>query len=513
MAFSISNKRIAKNTLFLYFRMLFGICINLFTVRIIWQELGVEDYGIYNIVAGVVLMFQFLNSAMVSASQRYLAYAIGVNNTNLITQTFSSSIRVHYILALIIFIIAESIGLWFLNYKLNLPSGKLLAANWVYQASAISFIIMVISVPYNAAIVAYEDMKIFGIYGIIEVIFKFLAAIALIFIYNNKLIIYSLLLLAVSIVMRLLYIRYCKKHYNYCIYRSGVENGATKDMFSFAGWNLLGSFGVSAREQGLNIILNMFFNVVYNAAKGIANQVSGVVMGFTYNFQMSMFPQITKRYASGDIHSMLKLTFAGCQISYYLLLLLSGPIIFRANYILSLWLKDGVSIEMEYFLIIMLISLLIDSMKGPVAAALQATGKIKIFQIVIFTILISSLPIAWIWLRFVHDPYIVVYVTAITNLIALFARFYLLKIQIGLYGQGKQILWMAFQIIIVTALYFSITFFYHSIFLLSPISLIVYSMVSIFSGSILIYFFGLSHDLRKMISESIKAKLNKFSIS
>ena len=501
------NKKVAKNTLFLYLRMLFSVAVSLFTVRIVWRELGIEDYGIYNVVAGVVMMFQFLNSAMVGSTQRFLAYAIGKRDSEGVRQTFTTSVKVHYQLAFVIFILAETIGLWFLCTAINIPEGRVFASHCVYQASVISFVLMVVSVPYNAAIVAYEDMKVFGLYGILEVVLKFLAAVALMIIAFDRLIAYASFLLVISIVMRLIYVRYCRNHFPDCKYDRSVRATGSRDMFSFAGWTMLGSFGVSGREQGLNIILNMFFNVAYNAAKGIANQVSGVIMGFTYNFQMSMFPQITKRYASGEIPSMLRLVFAGCQISYFLLLIVSVPLMFRAEYVLSLWLGEGVSKEMVIFLDFMLLALLVDCMKGPVAAALQATGDVKAFQIMVFVILISALPMAWIWLELDNNPYSVIYVTVITNLIAIVGRFYLLHRQIGFHGQGKELIEISLRIVCSSTVYFAAAYIINPYISFSFMGLVAFSLLMLLIGLVVIFAIGFTNSVRAHVFSLILSRL------
>lgn len=497
------NKRIARNTLFLYLRMLFAIGVNLYSVRIVWQALGVDNYGIYNVVAGIIVMFQFVNTAMVGASQRFLAFAIGKKIKEDIAETFSTSVKVHTMLAVLMLLIGETIGLWIFETQINLPPGRHFAGMWVYQVSIISMVVMVLSVPYNAGIVAYEDMDIYGIYGIVEVVLKLGVALALLVVPFDRLITYSTLLLVISILMAGLYRWYAKRHYPDLIYRKPTDNSITKRMFSFAGWTMLGSFGVSAREQGLNIILNSFFNVALNAAKGIANQVSGVVMGFTGNFQMSMFPQITKRYATGEIESMLRLVFTGGQLSYFLLLVISYPLMLRADYVLTLWLSEGVSVYMVTFLKITLISLLVDSLKGPLIAALQATGDVKAFQIWVFGILISALPMAWIWLKSDLNPYAVVYVTLITNALALVMRFLLLKKQIGLHGQGREVINMSLRIIACSVILWYILAYINTLFCQDFVGLVLFCCCSLAISLALIYFAGLTSNGRNVINEMV----------
>ncbi len=496
-----ANKLIAQNTFFLYLRTLIGIIINLFSVRVIWQALGVEDYGIYNVVAGIVLMFQFLNTAMVGASQRYLSYSIGKNDKQKIIETFSTSVRVHLLLAIVIFVLAETVGLWIIETQIKLPPDRVLAGHWVYQASIISLILMVISVPYNASIVAYEDMKIYGIYGILEIILKFGVALILFWCAADKLIIYSSLLLVISALMLGLYVRFSRKHYPDLRYHKPDDNSLLKKMFGFAGWTLIGSFAVSAREQGLNILLNMFYSFAYNAAKGIANQVSGVVMGFTGNFQMSLFPQITKRYATGDITSMMSLIFSGCQLSYYLLLIILVPLYFRTENVLQLWLQEGVSVEMVIYLRIILIALLIDCMKGPLIAALQATGNVRDFQLMVFVVLIAALPIAYIWMKVDSTPYAVVYSVLITNALALIGRFWLMKRQIGLGDNGVKDVWeLLGRLTFSTAIFAVIAWYINPWFSESIFGLAAYSITTLVINLAGIFLFGLTKAGKELIT-------------
>ena len=501
------NKRIAKNTVYLYLRMLFGIAVNLFTIRIVWQALGINDYGTYNVVAGVVLTFQFLNSAMVGASQRFLAYAIGEGSAEKTIRTFSTSVQVHTILAFIILILAETIGLWLLDTKINLPPDRHFAGLWVYQASVISMVLIVLSVPYNASIVANEDMKIYGIYGILEILLKFGSALLLLITPFDRLITYSTLLLIISGVMLSLYVRFSRKHYPLLRYKKPDNNSMMRQLFGFAGWTLVGSFAVSVREQGLNIILNIFYNVAYNAARGIANQVSGVVMGFTYNFQMSMFPQITKRYAAGEYKSMLRLVFSGCQFSYYLLLIISVPLFFRADYVLTLWLREGVSPQMITYLRIILIALLVDCMKGPIIAALQATGNVRNFQLMVFFVLISALPMSWIWLSSNGNPFSVVYVVLITNAIALIGRFMLLKQQVGLYGQGRDVMEILVRIILSSFLTIIPVYWLNLIIPNTFVGLVLFCISSLSCSLTVVYLLGLTPGSKDILIRIMKEQI------
>ena len=502
---STSNRRIAKNTLFLYLRMGLTILFNLCIVRIVWDALGIEDYGIYNLVGGIILMFQFLNMAMIASSQRYISYEIGTGRVEQLRKVFSISVTVHYILAGMIFILAETIGLWFLNSKLNIPSERMVAANWVYQASIFIFMLSVISVPYNACIVAHEHMKAYGWLGILEVVLK-LIVVSLLFLFpTDKLIAYAFLLLVVQLVIRGIYIVYCRRHFIECRYQFIKDRDLMHEMFAFAGWSFFGNLGLSVREQGLNIVLNMFYNVTLNAARGIALQVSNVISGFAWNFQMALNPQITKRYAMGEIESMVDLIYRGCKFSLFLLLIVTIPLLIACEQVLKLWLNN-ITPATVIFLRLCLIMAVVDSMVGPITTALQATGHIKVFQILICTIMTLTLPIAWICMEISPTPYSVMYVSIAASVIALYVRLVLLKqeVEISLSRYLSTVIIPGAFILIIS---FSLSFFLYTIFPKGIIPLICWSLMSGVMTSLVTLIIGLNSSERKTVIKIIRTKI------
>lgn len=504
--YSASNKRIAKNTLFLYVRMGLSILVNLYTVRVIWQVLGIDDYGIYNLVGGIVLMFQFLNSAMVASSQRFISFELGKGNLDKLRKVFSISVTVHYLLAGAILLLAETIGLWFLNAKLNIPPDRMVAANWVYQCSILAFLVTVISVPYNACIVAHEHMKAYGYFGILEVLLKLGIVFLLMAIPFDKLITYAVLVLIVQVSIRIIYQIYCRRHFPECHYNYTRDPHLMRDMFSFAGWSFIGNMGFSVRDQGLNIILNMFFNVAMNAARGVALQISNVISGFASNFQMALNPQITKRYAAGEINSMIDLVFRGCKFSLYLLSIIAIPLWITCEEILKLWL-DSVTPQTIVFLKLALIMALIDSMVSPITTAIQATGKIKVFQILISIIMIASIPTAWIFMKISPNPYAVMYVAIGCSIVALLTRIFLLNsmINISITKFVRHVILTGFLIIFSSG---SISCFIYTFLSKDITSVVLVSTLSILISISLIYVIGLSDSektyLKKLIHKSSK---------
>lgn len=487
--------------------MLLTILANLYAVRVIWQVLGVDDYGVYNVVGGIVAMFAFLNNAMIASSQRFISFELGTGNAEKLKKVFCISVTVHVLLALIILLLAETAGLWFLNAKLNIPADRMIAANWVYQCSIIAFMVNVVSVPYNACIVAHEHMKTFGYLGVLEVILKLAIVFMLIFIPGDKLITYALLVLGVSVLMRIIYGMYCRRHFAECRYRYTTDHHLMRDMFSFAGWSFLGNLGFSVRSQGLNIVLNMFFNVAVNAAKGVAMQIGSVLSGFAGNFQMALNPQITKRYASGDVQSMIKLVLSGCKYSALLMIFIVVPLFFAADEVLKLWLGDVAPYTVG-FLRLFLVSIFIDSMVSPITTALQATGRIKWFQIIISIIMLSSLPLAWLWLEFDRDPYAVMYVSITTSVLALAARLLLLRREVAFSCQVfvKDVLGRVVPSIVISSI---ATW---CIYVLIPdtfIGLLLFVLFSVMVIAAASFAVGLRRDERYLVIQAVKRKLHR----
>jgi O-antigen/teichoic acid export membrane protein len=334
-----NNKRIAKNTLALYIRMLFMMIVSLYTSRVILHTLGVEDFGIYNVVGGVVSMFSVISGSLSAAISRFITYELGKGDKDKLIRIFSSSVTIQIGLGLIILVLAELVGVWFLNDKMNIPDGRIYAANWVFQLSILTFIINLVSVPYNAAIIAHEKMSAFAYISILEVIAKLVIVYLLIISPIDKLIFYAILMATVALMVRFVYGYYCKRHFEECTYHFIFDKELLKKMFGFAGWNFIGAASSVLRDQGGNIIINLFCGPAVNAARGIAYQVNTAINGFVSNFMMALNPQITKSYASGERDYMMTLIFQGARFSFYILLLLSLPVIINVHYILTLWLK------------------------------------------------------------------------------------------------------------------------------------------------------------------------------
>lgn len=428
---STNNKRIAKNTLVLYVRMLFLMLVSLYTSRVILNALGVEDYGIYNVVGGIVTMFTILSGSLSAAISRFITFELGTGDKDKLKKIFSSSITIQAGLAIVIALLAESVGLWFLNEKMVIPDGRLAAANWCFQFSIITFGINLINVPYHAAIIAHERMSAFAYMSILEAIGKLTIAWCISINPIDRLVFYGLMLAILSCVIRLIYAWYCKKNFEECTYHFVYDSSLLKRMFAFAGWNFLGSGSAHLMNQGVNLLSNVFFGVTVNAARGIAVQVDHAIMQFVTNFTTAINPQITKSYAAGQKDYMFSLIFRGAKFSYFLLLFFAIPIIFETPTILKLWLKIVPDHAVNFVRLAVIISMIMVLSRTMVTAML-ATGDIKKYQLIVGGLGMLVFPMAWLFFALGLPPEMA-YVSIIIIYIGQWiCRLFLLREMIGM---------------------------------------------------------------------------------
>jgi O-antigen/teichoic acid export membrane protein len=371
--------------------------VNLYTSRIVLNTLGIEDFGIYNIVAGIVILFSFLNTAMTTATQRFLNYELGKNDIVKVKQIFSMSLTAHISIAIIIFLLAESLGLWFLNTQLNIAENRIHAANWVYQFSIFTFCIQTLCIPYNASIIAYEKMSFYAYISVVEVTLKLLVVYLLLFFIFDKLIIYSILIFAVSVIIGIIYKYYCLNQLATCRYYIFWDRFLYMSLMSFSGWSLFGSMANIVSLQGLNILLNIFFGVQLNATMGIANQVNNAVYSFVSNFQMAFNPQIVKSYASKNKEYFVDLIFQSSKFSFYLLFIIALPVLICCDYILQIWLNIVPEYAVSFCRLMILYSLL-EAISAPFWMAVQAVGILKKYQIIVSFIILLNLPVSFLLL-------------------------------------------------------------------------------------------------------------------
>ena len=428
---TINNKRIAKNTLLLYVRMLFLMLVSLYTSRVILNALGVEDYGIYNVVGGVVAMFSVLSGSLNAAISRFLTFELGKGDGEKLNKVFSSSVTIQGGIALVIILLAETVGLWFLNEKMVIPENRMVAANWCFQFSIITFVINLISVPYNATIIAHERMSAFAYISILEALGKLIVAWCIAINPIDRLIFYAGMVAVLALCIRMIYASYCKRHFYECTYHFIYDHDLLKQMFVFAGWNFIGSLSSVLRTQGVNIILNLFFGPIVNAARAVAVHVNIAILGFVQNFMTALNPQITKSYANGNKEYMFNLIFKGARLSYYILLLLGLPVFLNTNYILTIWLKI-VPDHSVLFVQLSLAFAMSECISIPLRTAMLATGKIRNYQIVVGGLQMMNLPVAFIFLYFGAIPESTIMVAIAISQCCLAARLYMLWGMIGL---------------------------------------------------------------------------------
>ena len=387
---SDNNKRIAKNTIILYARTLFVLAVKLYTSRLVLKYLGVTDYGIYNIVASFIAMFALLNGALTTSIQRFLTYSLGEKDEYKVQSVFSASLSILFFLSLLIVLIAETVGLWYVNYKLNIPIDRMQAANWVYQFSIITFVMEVITVPYNSILSAYENFKAFAYFDILNAILSLGLVITIGFVPCDLLIYYGFGLLVIAILIRFLYSFYCHKHYICSHFKIIKDKALYKSLFSFSFYSFFGNMGSVIGEGGINIVINLFFGVTLNATRGISIQVSNAVGGFIRSFTTALNPQITKNYAEGNKDRYTKLVFYSAKYSFLLLTLFLVPVMVNVHYILELWLTE-IPPYSEIFVQLMLLQSLIHILFNSITTIVNATGNIKVYQIGTFIILISNI--------------------------------------------------------------------------------------------------------------------------
>ncbi len=498
---SVNNKRIAKNTLLLYMRTLFIMLVTLYTSRVVLNVLGVTDYGVYNVVGGVVAMFGFINGSMSSATQRYITFALGKGDMKRLRTVFSTSLQIHFLIATLIVVLGETVGLWFMYTQMQIPADRMDAAFWVLQCSIVSTVVMIISVPYNADIIAHEKMSAFAYISILEAVLKLAIVYALVISPFDKLVFYAILILAVQILIRFCYNHYCNRHFEESKYRHVWDKSLFKEMTGFAGWSMFGNLASVLFGQGLNMLLNVFFGPVVNAARALSVQVQNAILQFVNNFQMALNPQITKTYAKGEMEDMHKLMFRSARFSFYLLFLLSLPVLFETKFILTVWLRT-VPDNTIVFLRIMICTSLLYSISNPLMVANAATGRVKKYQAVCGGILLSILPISYILLKLGCPAYSVFIVHFVIEFIAQIARMIMLKPLIGIklieYLKNihlRVLLVVIFSVILPYVFYKNMT---DNIFRFLIVCITCFISICIF-----VYTIGLSHNEKSFILSKI----------
>lgn len=498
---SDNNKRIAKNTIFLYFRMLFLLGVGLFTSRVVLSSLGAQDYGIYNVVGGFISMFTIFNAGLTSATQRFITFDLGKGNLKELRDTFSTCVIIYMMIALVILVFAEVGGVWFLENKLTIPTDRLYAARWVFQLSLITLIIGLVSTPYNALIVSHERMGAFAWISIYEALAKLAVAYQIYVTSYDKLIVYAVMLCIVQLSVRIIYNVYCNRNFKESKVIFNFNWAKIKKIYGFTGWAMFGGLANIGFTQGLNVLLNMFFNPVVNAARGVAVQVQNIINGFVLNFQTALNPQIIKSYAKGDTSYMFKLIFASSKFSFLLLFVMSLPVMLEAETLLGLWLKEVPKYTPLFFRLI-IITTMIDGISNPFMRAVDATGNIKKYQIIVGGILLMIVPVSYVVLKLGGAPYSVFIVHICMSFLAFLMRLYLVRklINYSIMMYWKNVLSRLIVVVIISVVF--------SLFVRTKMepSLIRLIVVSLFSASAVLL---LSYNIALLPNERALLK-NKF---
>jgi O-antigen/teichoic acid export membrane protein len=478
--------------------------VSLYTSRVVLSTLGIEDFGIYNVVGGVVAMFGFLNGTLASGTQRFLTFHLGKNDFAELKKTFSAALNTHIILSVIILILAETIGLWFLKNKIVVPVGREDAALWVYQFSVFVALLSIIQVPYNASIIAHERMNVYAYVSIIDVSLKLGIVYLLLVSGYDKLITYAILIFVVNVIVMNIYRIYCKKQYSECRFGLVTDKALYKTMLSFSGWNILGIGASVGATQGVNILLNMFFGPVVNAARGVAVQVNNAINSFVNNFQTAVNPQIVKLYAAGKMDELFTLLFQNAKFSFCLMWLLLLPVLLKLEVMLQIWLVE-VPEHTALFCRLILLQSLVSCIRQPFGNTFYAMGRVKVPNIVVGIIQLSVLPISYILLKKGFPAYVPFTIYLTTTVMQCFVEFFLLHkwIELSIRRLFQRVLLPILYIVICTLpISLLIKHFLKDDF----VSLVLVTVISMLLVSVSVYYIAFGSDMRVKIMNKIMRK-------
>lgn len=511
MSSFVNNKRIAINTLYLYIRMLLIMFVSLYTVRVVLDSLGAEDYGLYNVVGSVVAMLAFLRGTMASASNRFFSVEMVSNDIEKLRRTFSININIYVFITAVILAVAETAGVWYISNKLNCSPERWFAVQVIFQLSLLSFIAQLMAVTYNALIMSHERMNVYAILSILETMIKLGVAYAIKHTTSDKLILYASLMALTDIFLWLFYWGYCRLHFEECRYTFVWDKSKYKEILSFTGWNFLGQIAVVLRAQGINLLINAFFNPAVNAARAIAYQVESTSIRFSENFFSAVRPQLYKAYSNNEMQPLFKLIDRSTIMCTYLMSIIMLPLILNGGFVLSVWLKE-VPAHTELFMALALINGFIDCMSNGVIVSAAATGRIKKFQLVVSGLIALNLPISYFVLRIGCSPESTVVVSIIIAVLLVFVRMTLLKQNIPTFNQNAHLI-IVVRIMVFTLIAGGIGYILRLIIDSSILYLLCSSIVAILTISIFYYAFIIGKEdrmvLMSLITSKLKSKIKK----
>lgn len=503
-----NNKRMARNTLLMYLRMLVLIIVQLYTVPIVLHALGVEDYGIFNVVGGFVALFTFVNGALISGCQRFMAYAIGKRDYNQLKEAFDTSIFIFVVLGVSLFVVIEGVGIWFLNNKMTIPADRVIAANVVFQFSLLSLFVTILSTPFNAVVIAHERMSIYAYASIFESVYKLVIAFSLTIVLMDKLIIFALLSFTSSLLLAIFYIYYCRRFFIETKSLSLRRNkNLLKDIGSYASWNVIGSLALILRNHGLNVVMNLFFSPLMNAAHTIASHLSGLFNQFVSNIYMATRPQMVKKYAEGDIPEMWNITFKSSKYAFFMMVFAVIPVGIELPLFLKLWLRDYPDYTVAFSRLI-IFSLLLETMTNQLIGAFQAANKIKFYQTVSSIILLSVVPFSYIGLTVSNNPIIPYVIYVIISLVYILSLMFVAQRQIDLNIKAyiANVIW---KDVVVFVPSFLITLFVVRYLPVNYWRIPVTFVISFIISSLLVWYVGINERERIVAKHIIKKQLKK----
>lgn len=504
---SQNKKRIAKNTFMLYFRQILILLVSLYTVRVVLDVLGAEDYGIYNVVAGVVTMLSFLTGTMSSATQRFFSFALGQNDTEQLKKIFSVNIIIYVAITIISVLFLETVGLWFVNNHLVIPEDRFDAAVFIYHFAVLTFVVSILTSPFMAIIIAHEDMHIFAYLSIIEALLKLAIVFQLMFIDVDKLELYGVLLFIVAVINAILYISIALRKYEECQFKKLYwDKKLFKEINGFTGWTLFGQISTVGRNQGITVLVNQFFNPIVVASRSIALSIGNHIGVFANNFNTSLYPPIIKSYSSGNKNEMFTLIYSGSRLTFFLMWVISLPMILELEMIFSIWLKDTPT-DAILFTQLTIVESLILSLSFPLTTAARAPGKMKTYELTLGIIQMLIFVVSWIVLRKGGPAYSVFLVAIIANILMFFVRLFIVRNLIGIPVKGFMTK-VAFPVLGIAILSAIPTYLLQQLLPKGLIYSIIVIVFSILVISIAMYYLGLDRDMRRRIIYYMESKKN-----
>ena len=505
-----SNQRIAKNTILLYIRMVIVLLISLYTTRLLLRVLGVVDYGVYNVVSGFVAMFGFLNTAMATGIQRFYNYSLGKVGEDGLISIYNASVRIQLLISVIVFVLLEAIGVWYINGVMVLPPERIFAANIIFQLSAVSLIFVIFEAPYSGAVMAMERMDYFAIVSILDAVLKLALLFVLMHIAEDKLILWGIIGLVIAILNFLLYYVYCRKQFSFIRLTKQYNKQEFGAILGFTGWNVFGTLSNMLKDQGVNMILNSFFGPVVNAARGIAYQISSALTSFITNNSIAVRPQLTQAYAQGNYGRTMNLMFAISKLNYFLLLILTIPVCFEIGFILHLWLGPEVPELVPVFAILVMATNLLENLRSPVSLVVHASGKMKKYQFWVSMVNVLTIPLSWFVLKLGANPESTFMVALLCSVLALIVSVYILR-SIVSFSIKDYLYRVILPCIMVTVVAMSITLVFKQVLsrgIASSIGVIVIGVLISMATS---FFLGMNKEEKQMVQTMALGLIHKVS--